>query len=191
MTRSRVTCPDPPGAAETSAARLTEIGVACEADRRPLANRPECSDHSLVTISGPACERSRTYGRNLATAIREFLNVQICSVFVEDSARRDEMLRYAGACLKPMRQLSPELIDELEGMAEGSELQLEEHVLLTLHEELWHCGVVPSVDHWTAVAVGPSDTCDGKTYVAQSWHWMPEGYGKFQMLLWKREDTPS
>ena len=84
-----------------------------------------------------------------------------------------------------------EVIDEMEGMAEGSGLRLEEHVLITLHEELWHRGVIPSAEHCTAVAVGPPATSDGNTYVGESWDWFTPLYGKSQMLLWKRADGPS
>ncbi len=166
-------------------------GIATAAERKPLTERPRASDHSLVTITGSPRERGRVYGRRFAVAIREFLDTQIYGDFAKEKAKRDELLRYAGACLKPIRQLSTELIDELEGMAEGSELRLEEHVLITLHEELWHRGVIPSVDHCTAVAIGPPATCDGHTYVGESWDWFAQLYGKSQMLLWKRADGPS
>jgi len=166
-------------------------GIGTAAERRPLSERPEADDHSLVTITGSPRERGRTYGRRFADAIREFLDTQIYGDFVKENAKRDELLRYAGACLKPIRQLSSELIDELEGMAEGSGLRLEEHVLITLHEELWHRGVIPAVDHCTAVAVGTPATCDGHTYVGESWDWFAQLYGKSQMLLWKRTDGPS
>ena len=42
-------------------------------------------------------------------------------------------------------------------MAEGSGLRPEEIVLITLHEELYHRGVLPKVPHCTAVSVGPPD----------------------------------
>jgi isopenicillin-N N-acyltransferase-like protein len=174
-------------------AALAAVGLSpSRADeRRPLSERPEAKDHSLITITGSPRERGRMYGRQFAGAIREFLDTQIYGDFVKEKVTRDELLRYAGACLKPIRRLSSELLDELEGMAEGSGLRLEEHVLITLQEELWHRGVIPSVDHCTAVAIGPPGTCDGNTYVGESWDWFAHLYGKSQMLMWRRADGPS
>jgi isopenicillin-N N-acyltransferase-like protein len=159
--------------------------------RRPLSERPKAEPHSLVTISGSPRARGRAYGRRFAGAIRRFLDIQIYDRFTEQQSQRDRLLRYAAECVKPIKQLSMELIDELEGMAEGSGLRLEEHVLITLHEELWHKGVIPSVEHCTAVAVGPPATRDGKTYVGESWDWYADLYGWSQMLLWKRTNGPS
>src|SRR5437763_16050698 len=101
------------------------------------------------------------------------------------------MLRYAGQCDKEVRSFSPIIHDELEGMAEGSGLRFEELVLITLHEEFWHKGVLPKVEHCTAVAVGPPDTQDGNTYVGQTWDWMQSVFGLSSVLLWKRPEGPS
>ena len=76
-------------------------------------------------------------------------------------------------------------------MAEGVGIRVEEVVLITLHEELYHRGVLPSVDHCTAVAAGPPDTADGHAYVGQSWDWMTSVYGLSSMLLWERPEGPS
>jgi isopenicillin-N N-acyltransferase-like protein len=76
-------------------------------------------------------------------------------------------------------------------MAEGSSRRIEELVLITLHEELYHRGVLPSVDHCTALAAGPPDTADGHTYVGQTWDWMTSVYGLSSILLWQRTEGPS
>src|SRR5262249_33704457 len=67
----------------------------------------------------------------------------------------------------------------------------EELVLIALHEELYHRGVLPSVDHCTALAAGPPETADGHTYVGQTWDWMTSVYGLSSMLLWQRTEGPS
>ncbi|MFH1269254.1 MAG: C45 family peptidase [Planctomycetota bacterium] len=174
-----------------SALGATGLRTTGAAERRPLAERPQAAPHSLETISGSPRERGRAYGQRFSEEIRRFLDVQIYAAFAERPAEKDELLRYAGACLEPIRQLSTELVEELEGLAEGSGLGLEEHVLIALHEELWHRGVIPSTAHCTAIAVGPPDTRDGKTFVAESWDWMVNLYGTSRMLLWERADGPS
>src|SRR5262249_9172537 len=106
-------------------------------------------------------------------------------------APRDEMLAFAGRCGKAIKDYSPSIMDELEGMAEGSELRLEEVVLITLHEEVGKGGVLPRVEHCTALAAGPPDTSGGSTQVGQNWDWMASVYGVSSLLLWKRPEGPS
>jgi hypothetical protein len=154
--------------------------------QRPLSQRPHSADHSLVKISGVPRERGLAYGRRFATEISQFLEKEVFATFTTSTTTRDRMLRYAAACLKPIRALSPTIAEELEGMAEGSGRRLEEMVSLLLHEEFCNRGVLPAVDHCTALAVGPPTTGDHCTYVAQSWDWYERLYGKSQMLLWDR-----
>lgn len=190
MNRRDFACATASGIAGGVGILASRGGAAEPAPRRPLSERPHAEDHSLITMKGSPRELGRQYGGRFADAICEFLDTQIYAAFDKDKAKRDELLRYAGACLIPIRQLSMTLIDELEGMAEGSGLRLEEHVLITLHEELWHRGVIPSVEHCTAIAVGPPATCDGRTYVGESWDWFTQLYGKSQMLLWQPTERP-
>lgn len=144
-----------------------------------------------VVISGSARERGRQYGKHFNDGIREFLDREVYTAFAGAAFLKDDMLRYAAACGKAIRAECPIIADELEGMAEGSGLRVEEHVLLTLHEELFHRGVLPSLPHCTAVAVGKPETRGGATYVGQTWDWMPSVAGMSSVVEWRRGDGPS
>jgi hypothetical protein len=144
----------------------------------------------LVTISGSPRERGRRYGRQFADPTRAFLDREIYRAFEKTVATKDELLRYAGACFRVIRSECPVIAEELEGMAEGTGLRLEEHVLITLHEELFHKGVLPPVSHCTAVAVGPPETA-GATLVGQTWDWMETVAGMSSALEWRRDEGPS
>jgi hypothetical protein len=160
---------------------------------RPEPSRESSSGtpHKLTIISGKPRERGRLYGEKFKDGIHDFLNREIYSAFTGKPSMREQMLRYAGDCGKAVHSYSPEIHDELEGIAEGAGLKLEEAVLITSHEELYHRGVLPSVDHCTAIAAGPPYTRDGQTYVGQTWDWMASVYGLSSMLLWKRAEGPS
>jgi hypothetical protein len=144
-----------------------------------------------VEIAGTARERGRQYGRQVSDLTHEFLDREIYTAFVGKPALKEDMLRYADACWRVIRAECPIIADELEGMAEGTGLRLEEHVLVTLHEELYHRGVLPPVPHCTAVAVGPPETRNGGCYVGQTWDWMPTVAGMSTMLHWRRKEGPS
>jgi isopenicillin-N N-acyltransferase-like protein len=152
---------------------------------------PVAPEHTLTVIAGTPRERGRRYGRLFADGIREFLDKELFQKFVTPKTSRDDLLRYASGCFREVSAFSPEIAEELGGMAEGAGLRLEEVVLVTLHEEVYHRGDLPAVAHCTAMAAGPPDTRDGNTYVAESWDWMKTAFGLSQMTLWKRTKGPS
>src|SRR5262245_31513002 len=67
-------------------------------------------------ISGTARERGRSYGRQFADGIHEFLDREILTAFVGKPSMKEEMDRYAGGCWKVIQSECPIIADELEGM---------------------------------------------------------------------------
>jgi isopenicillin-N N-acyltransferase-like protein len=155
------------------------------------SEQPKAKPHALTVIEGSPRERGVKYGRAFAQAIREFLQREIYAPFAKDQATRDGLLWYGEACAKAIAAYSPEIHEELGGMAEAAALRIEEAVLITLHEELYHRGVPPPLGHCTAIAAGPPDTRDGNTYVAMTWDWMVSMFGLSSMVLWRRSGGPS
>jgi hypothetical protein len=170
-----------------STGALTGLGRATARAEGPAPKPPP---FTRTVISGKPRERGRQYGKQFADGIRAFLDKEIYRAFVGKPSPKDHMLRYADACGQEVRTYSPVIFDELEGMAEGSGLRLEDLVLVTLHEELFHKGVLPKVPHCTAVAVGPPDTAGGGV-VGQTWDWMESVFGLSSVLHWKRPEGPS
>jgi isopenicillin-N N-acyltransferase-like protein len=161
------------------------------ASRTHAADLPQGEAHKLTVVAGKPRERGKQYAEQFKEAIHSFCDREIYQRFVQNPPSKDSLLRYAGACGKAIAKYSPAIHDELEGIAEGTGLKIEEVVLITLHEELYHQGILPAIDHCTAMAAGPPDTNDRATYVGQNWDWMPSVYGLSSMLLWKREEGPS
>jgi isopenicillin-N N-acyltransferase-like protein len=130
------------------------------------------------------------------------LEGEIYQAFCTLPPGREDLWRYAAACTREITRYSPMILEEMEGLAEGSGLALEEVVLLSLHEELYHWVgnygtdhrkrlLQHQYEHCTALAVGPPNTRDGRTYVGQSWDWMDRLRGQSRMILWKRSEGPS
>ncbi|MHB8864109.1 MAG: C45 family autoproteolytic acyltransferase/hydrolase [Pirellulaceae bacterium] len=143
-----------------------------------------------VVISGSPQERGQAYGDRFATEIRYFFEHEIERAFVGKPSTHDDLLRYAAACWKVIERECPEIAAEMAGMSAGCGLSLEHTVLLTLHEELYHRGVLPPVPHCTAVAVTKPETRDGTTYCGQTWDWMPSVAGMSTVLRWRRAEGP-
>jgi isopenicillin-N N-acyltransferase-like protein len=167
------------------AAALTGC-VVTAADQQP----PKVPEHTLTVISGKPRDRGKQYGNKFKEAIREFLDKEIYRPFAKGAVQKKRLLQYAGQCTKEIKKYSPILMDELEGMAEATELPVEALVLSNLHEEVHYQLPLP-VEHCTALAAGPPDTGDGHTYVGQNWDWMESVYGKSSVLLWRRREGPS
>jgi hypothetical protein len=141
-------------------------------------------------ISGKPRERGVAYGKLFKDGIARFLEKEIYT-FVGKPATKDDMLRYAGACGKVMKEVCPVVHEELGGASEGSGLKFEELVLITLHEELYHRGALPKVPHCTAVGVAPPDTVGKQTLVGQTWDWMESVAGMSSVLEWRTGTGPS
>jgi hypothetical protein len=148
-------------------------------------------EHTLAVISGKPRERGRQYGSKFKEAIRVFMDKEIFASFSGKPNAKESIVRYATACGKAIKEYSPLIHEEMEGMAEGSGLRLEEIVIITNHEELWHRGLVPASDHCTVFGAAPPDTKDGDTFVCQTWDWMESVYGLSLILQWNRPEGPS
>lgn len=145
---------------------------------------------TCTTIFGSPRERGKSYGERGKDAIGSFLEKVIYHAFVGQPSPKDALLRYAGACAEAVQAYSPIIHAEFEGMAEGSGRRVEELILITLHEELYHKGSLPSLPHCTAAAAGPPVTT-GDTFVGQTWDWMTSVAGKSSLVHWKRPEGPS
>ena len=142
-------------------------------------------------VSGTPRERGLAYGKHFKDGIHEFLSVEIYDAFVGHPASKQEMLAYAAECGKVAKEVCPMIAEECEGIAEGAGISFDEVVLIHSHEEVYHLSTLPMHGHCTAVAVAPSDTGDGHTYVGQTWDWMTRVAGKSSVVEWRRKEGPS
>ena len=165
---------------------LALIGGRLRAEQPAAGEVPE-----KTIISGQPRERGRAYGTKFKDAIQDFHDREIAAAFIDKPASKDDLYRYGAACGKVIAEVCPEIHDELEGLAEGAGLKLEQAVLTTLHEELYHRAPLPQKGHCTAVAVGPPDTERGRTLVGQTWDWMQSVYGLSSLNEWQRSTGPS
>jgi isopenicillin-N N-acyltransferase-like protein len=175
------------------AAAFGRVGISAADEPKPSYELPKAADFTLVKIAGKPRERGKQYGSQFKDAIAAFLDKEIYQPCTRKYATRDALLRYAGACGKAVKEYAPAILEEYEGIAEGTGLKLEEVLLLSLHEETagHQDKKLPVIEHCTALAAAPPFTRDGNTYVGQTWDWMKSVYGLSSMLLWQRPEGPS
>ena len=145
----------------------------------------------VFVVAGTPRERGLAYGKHFKDAIREFLDREIYQAFIGQPSSKEEMLQYAAACGKVAQEVCPMIAEECDGIAAGAGLTPNEVILLSLHEELYHRSALPMHGHCTAVAISPSDSGDGHTYVSQTWDWMTRVAGKSSVVDWQRNEGPS
>jgi hypothetical protein len=146
---------------------------------------------AATVVDGQPTERGREYGKQFRESIHDFLNTEIYAAFVGKPATKEQMLGYAGACGKLVRDELPMIAEEFQGIADGAGLTFDEVMLINLHEELYHRTQLPGHGHCTAVAVAAPDAGNGHTYVAQTWDWMQSVAGKSRVVEWRRNDGAS
>jgi hypothetical protein len=107
----------------------------------------------LTPVAGKPRERGKAYGKLFAKEVKGFLDREIYKSFIGKPSPKDAMLRYAAACGKEVRAYSPEVHDEMEGLAEGAGRRVGEVVAARFEAlALQAQAVAAPVQHLQAVA---------------------------------------
>src|SRR5690242_13690079 len=74
-------------------------------------------------------ERGVAYGKQFGPKIREFLEQEIYTPFIGKPSSKEEMLRYAAACGKVVKEICPMEAEECQGIADGAGMTFDEVIL--------------------------------------------------------------
>lgn len=126
-----------------------------------LRQRP----YEVLEIHGGPKDRGYEYGAHHAALIKRLLNshYNFYSQFLNTT--REEALRSSAKYIEPTRNYSEEILNEIEGVAEGSRLSLEEIMLIAAFNEVFYPRLARAC---TSFAVRNGATADGYTYVGQN-----------------------
>jgi len=139
-----------------------------------------------LEISGNPYDRGFEYGEKCKKAISRFVDF-LYAEFQKNESTKTEVIRTTKKYIPYIENYSSEIMDELKGIAEGSERSLEELVMISLHEER----MIFKREGCTALAATGRATVDGETYVGQNWDEGTEMYweGDMPFLLKIRRNT--
>ncbi len=125
--------------------------------------------YPFLKLSGNPLERGRLYGRTfraeIDVSIANYTGMfrDFSGVSWEDAGRRSmEFLPF-------IREYSPKIVEEMEGIAEGSKRDFRDILTLNSRSEIV---LDTQVDGCTAFGATPAVTSDGKTYLCQNWDWI-------------------
>jgi len=140
---------------------------------------------SALELSGGPFERGRKYGTHFKHLIAHLIQEGFYKELRARTTKR-QLLRRAKRYAPFIEDYSPEIAEELKGLAEGSGRSYEEIIMINAYEEIDELA-----GRCTAFAATGNATKDGKTYLGQNWdgvdwEW---GGGEFALLLTiKRND---
>jgi isopenicillin-N N-acyltransferase like protein len=151
----------------------------------------------VVDLVGGPSERGRSHGTQLRDEIRNFYNDwtsqwRYQSESQEAGVSERDLLEYAVAHVPASRLYAPELVEEIEGIAEGSGLSFEQVFALNCFDEVACHGpslISAGLHGCTAFAATGRATSDGRTYVGQGWD-MPPYYPPY-LFRHRGDDLPT
>ena len=136
--------------------------------------------YTIVEVSGSPYERGFAYGSLMKDSLKRFLQREFYERWKD---MKKDMLLFGGKCLDEMRDCLPKATEFLRGLSNGSGLSMEEAVMMQCHEEFVHG--IEMTGHCSAIAIAPTETADGRTYVGQNWDWITS-MNEYKLLLRQR-----
>jgi len=143
-----------------------------------------------VTIEGPAYERGYQYGRKCRDRIMVSVETYRRMVAAYAGLGWDEALQRAREFEAPVLRYDPEILEEMRGLAAGSDLPLAAVLALNARSELTLTGNTPRPE-CTVLAVAPEAGADGRTWLAQNWDWMGRQRDAMVLLTIRQPGRPS
>ena len=143
--------------------------------------------YPLIELSGTAFERGKAYGASAKEAIAR--NILFYSSVFKSSAGIDweKAQERASRFLPVIEKYSPQAVEEMKGVAEGSGRTFTEILTLNCRSEIMFAGG----DACTCIMI-PSDMGkDGHVYMAQTWDWVSAVRGNSVVLKVHQEGLPS
>ena len=148
-------------------------------------------------LSGDAHARGLTHGSAHAEAIAQNVETYL-SVFAYHGAEESTVYEQADEFWPLIQQENPEYAEEMEGIAHGSNVPIEDITVLNARYEVMYSAFAAEaegvsdesgVDACTAFGVQPEATVNDHTYLGQNWDWMP-ALNTFVMDI-QRDDKPN
>lgn len=127
----------------------------------------------ILDLKGDPHDIGLAHGRALAGAISKNLDLYYSIVREFTGLKPDQCLNHAGSYLQTMGRDVPDLLEEMEGIATGAGVSLEEIMFLNARSEIM--SIKPDPKAWvgecTALGLTKERTATGEPILAQNWDW--------------------
>lgn len=149
----------------------------------------------FVEIGGSPIERGRSYGEQARDRID--LSVQLyAGQLGKYGFGASDIDRLAGAFLPKLQDWAPDLVEEMEGIADGANVAFSEIVMINARTEMLQLarrekGIVDDEpDGCTGAVILPEAAAGGRLIHGQNWDWRAECVDTSVVVAIKRADGP-
>lgn len=145
-----------------------------------------------VELTGSPYDRGMVHGEEFADEVRTNVEVYL-ETFDYHGADEATVREQAEEFVPYIEEVNESYFTEMEGVAEGSGVSIEEVAMLNARWEVMYSALADEADEvrdgCTGFGLRPEVTADGHSYMGQNWDWMPD-IETFIMDL-RREDAPN
>ena len=127
----------------------------------------------IIDLKGKHYEMGKTHGRILAKEIQTNLQLYFMMFRGVTGLEPEQCLKHTGRILDVMQEDAPHLLEEMEGIAHGADLPLQEILFLNARSELMSMGRSPASPPGECTAIGLTGerTISETPLLAQNWDW--------------------
>ena len=133
---------------------------------------PRPDPFPMIVVEGSARERGRAHGAGLGTQVTAGVEQYLRRFQHFAGLDRSAAHLAAARFIEPIRAYDPEILEEMEGIAEGAQLEFSDVLAMNCRSELMFGTRAPA--ECSSFALQPSITATGHTYVGQNWDWGTE-----------------
>lgn len=148
----------------------------------------------VISVKGKPFDCGRQYGSQAREQIRRNVDLYFDLWGALWGAKRPEVLKQCTGLVPVIGEYDADILEELEGVARGADLSLEEVVALNARYELvFALSLAPQRGSGgcTSVAALPQVTKDGHTILGQNWDWMSRLQGPNIILEVEQKAKPN
>jgi isopenicillin-N N-acyltransferase-like protein len=133
----------------------------------------------IIELKGSAYDIGLRHGNALAKEIRANLNLYFGMIKGMSGIEPDQCMVHAAKFIEVLKQDAPELLEEMQAIAKGAEVSLEDIVVLNARTELISMGTSgkAGAGECTAIGLDGGRTANGRPIIAQNWDWHEAIFG--------------
>jgi len=147
----------------------------------------------VISVKGKPFDCGQQYGSQAREQIRRNVEVYFNMWSTLWRAKRPEILKQCRGLVPAIGEYDADILEELQGVAKGADLSLEEVIALNARYEInLALGIVRQRGSGgcTSVAALPGVTRDGHTILGQNWDWLPRFQESNVILEVEQEGKP-
>ena len=143
----------------------------------------------VVEMIGKPHRMGLAHGRVLARQIKANYAVYMDMIMANINKTEAEVIDLAKPFRPFIEEVAPELIEEMEGLAEGAGMEFDQILVLNARTELGYSDQLAAAE-CSSLALAPSRTENGRTLLAQNWDWLPAMKDRVALLRLTPDNGP-